>query len=96
MNIFSKKRPSIEKMANTLYKRYLNSSVSEREWFKTATLEQVTSRHASLGTQIRNEFKLWEYYWEKNIVEGVDHSPEHPDAVSERVIKELWIKVQND
>lgn len=93
MSIFSKKRPTIEKMANKLYRRYLKAPIEDQEWFKSLTLEQLCSTHLSLGTQIRNEFRLWEYSWDKKIVNGIDTSPEHPDAVSQRVIKEVWIKV---
>lgn len=60
--------------------------------------------HHGVGTFIRNEYKLWERnnpltaLWvidnesgnEKFIVDGVDHHPCHPDAVSMDILYGIW------
>lgn len=46
--------------------------------------------HHSLGRNIRNEFNLWTLEWEPEIVDGFDMSPNHPDAISHRVIVDVW------
>lgn len=46
--------------------------------------------HHGVGQDIRNEFKLWETVWEPELVDGIDYSENHPDAISSRVIKQLW------
>ena len=49
--------------------------------------------HHTLGEHIRNHFKLWEREWEPNIINGIDHSENHPDAISMSVIVEAWKKL---
>lgn len=51
--------------------------------------------HHTLGQRIRNEFKLWTYKWEEKLINGVDCSENHPDAISMRIIKEVWNREQN-
>lgn len=46
--------------------------------------------HTSMGRYIRNKYKLWENKWTPNIVNGVDESPDHPDAISQEIIKVIW------
>lgn len=71
------------------------------EWFWEAPVEAQTKfldtprddlikYHHTLGRGIRNEFKLWEIDWEPEVVDGVDESRYHPDAVSMTVIEEVW------
>lgn len=45
--------------------------------------------HHSAGRAIRNRFGLWDREWEPEIVDGVDHSPEHPDTVSMDVVMKV-------
>lgn len=52
--------------------------------------EKLSFYHHTLGRDIRNEFKLWEAEWKPDIINGVDHSPDHPDQVSLKVIEEVW------
>jgi hypothetical protein len=56
--------------------------------------KDLISYHTSLGRKIRNEFKLWELNWTPEIVDGVDISQDHPDAISMRVIETIWNKFQ--
>lgn len=55
--------------------------------------------HHSFGRYIRNKYKLWEVEWEPELIDGVDHSPSHPDQLSMTIIEELWkrgIPTNND
>jgi hypothetical protein len=51
--------------------------------------------HHTLGRNIRNRFNLWEREWEPKLIEGIDHSDDHPDAISMRIIVEVWRRAQN-
>jgi len=46
--------------------------------------------HHTFGRYIRNKYSLWKIDWEPELIDGVDHSPEHPDNVSSLIIKEVW------
>lgn len=46
--------------------------------------------HDSLGRQIRNDYQLWSRYHTPRIVDGVDVSKDHPDAISSRIMKQVW------
>lgn len=46
--------------------------------------------HHSLGQYIRNKYKLWTFPWEPELIDGVDHSPYHPDNISMTIIQEVW------
>ena len=48
--------------------------------------------HHSLGRYIRNKYKLWNKKWEPLIINGSDHSPDHPDNISMKMIEEIWKK----
>ena len=58
--------------------------------FKMTSRNHLVKYNPSLGRDIRNEFKLWERHWTPEIVEGVDYSPDHPSAISMRVIEKVW------
>lgn len=81
-----------------LYERFANDPVSE--WgeaqldFVKRPKNEIYYYHSTLGRSIRNEFKLWEYMWEPEIIGGVDHSPDHPDQVSDRIMTALWEKLR--
>lgn len=50
--------------------------------------------HLSTGMHIRNELELWKVKWTPKIIDGVDHSPEHPDKVSMEIIEGVWDELQ--
>ena len=57
----------------------------------------LISYHHSLGTYIRNKYKLWGNSWEPVLIDGVDHSPYHPDNISMTIIEEVWKRgIKND
>jgi hypothetical protein len=62
--------------------------------FQATRFADLHRFHQSIGQDIRNEFRLWEQPWEPDLVGGVDMSPNHPDALSMKVIEEVWRRVQ--
>jgi len=62
--------------------------------------------HLNLGQIIRNNYRLWDENnpltakWHKEphsrrIINDIDYSEDHPDCVSEEVIKAVWRRVQH-
>jgi hypothetical protein len=62
----------------------------ELEKFINTPKEKLVKYHDSLGRDIRYEFKLWENEWKPNIKNGVDHSEDHPEQISLKVIEKVW------
>jgi hypothetical protein len=62
--------------------------------FQSTRFNDLHRFHQTLGQDIRNEFRLWEQHWQPDLVGGVDMSPDHPDALSMKVIEEVWRRVQ--
>lgn len=60
--------------------------------------------HHFFGRQIRNNYGLWQdnpitETWRTDesshkIIDGIDHSEDHPDAVSMRIIEKLWLRLR--
>lgn len=67
----------------------------EQERFKNTSKDDLCLFHHTLGRSIRNNLKLWEVKWEEEVVDGVDVSTNHPDAISMRIIEAVWAKVRN-
>lgn len=65
---------------------YANFSRVDKLWFLG---EKPELMHLSLGMHLRNHAKLWENPWEPEPVDGVDYSPNHPDAISSKVIRDF-------
>lgn len=56
----------------------------------------LISLHHSFGRFLRNTYRLWDRPWEPEIKDGCDYSPNHPDAVSMRIIHKLHARLLND
>jgi hypothetical protein len=54
------------------------------------TADEMIEFHGTVGRHIRNYYKLWEHPWAPEVVDGVDVSPNHPDAISMRILKIVW------
>lgn len=61
--------------------------------FANASSDELAFYHHTIGRNIRNIFGLWEHKWEPELVDGIDYSPNHPDAISMEVIKEVHRRV---
>jgi len=62
---------------------FLGPYVDENELYR---------HHHGMGQWIRNNYKLWETTWKPELRDQVDYSPNHPDAISMTIIKEVWKK----
>ena len=66
----------------------------DQQIFKNCTIEKLVAYHNNVGRQIRNDFGMWRETWTPIIGDdGCDCSPEHPDARSMEILKEVWRKV---
>lgn len=59
---------------------------ADRKWFVSA---DASTMHHDLGRHLRNHAQLWEVVWTPYLIDGVDHSHDHPDAISARVIRQF-------
>ena len=72
-----------------------NSTLEDRKNFLNTPRDQLAMYHHGMGTNIRNHFKLWENKWIPELdKDNVDISPDHPDAISMRIIKEVYDRLQ--
>lgn len=80
-------------------------TLPDRERIRRGTEDAARALHFSLGMWIRNTYGLWTkehpltktYMTDpasRKIVDGVDVSEGHPDAVSDRIIRCIWKKLQ--
>ncbi|WP_391560311.1 hypothetical protein [Robertmurraya sp.] len=65
---------------------YNNFSRADKLWFHA---EEPALMHLSLGMHLRNHASLWQDAWEPELIGDVDHSPDHPDAISNKVIRDF-------
>ena len=72
---------------------YENFNDGDKYWFRT---ENPAMMHLGLGMHLRNHAGLWNYPWEPELVDGVDVSENHPDAVSSKVIKDFQTKINGE
>ncbi len=81
-------------MINTVMIWFEKDTPENRDLFLKTPKDKLIQYHATLGRDIRNEFKLWETEWIPDIRRGVDCSPDHPDQISMKVIEEVWTLLQ--
>ena len=81
---------NIDSMVETVSGWFDALPVNDQESFLAIAEGDLITVHESLGRNIRNEFNLWQNKWEPEIINGVDHSDEHPDAISMKVITQVW------
>ena len=78
---------------------------SSIEVFKKTPRDRLNMYHHDLGMTIRNRFNLWDpshpltQHWHLNpecreIVNGIDYSEDHPDAVSMDIVRAIWDQLQ--
>ena len=81
---------SFEDMVNTVIEWYCNQPTNVQIQFQRCPFNELGEYHHTLGMKIRNEFKLWNEEWVPKLIDGVDYADDHPDAISMRVIEEVW------
>ncbi len=82
------------------------SGMSEDDinFVKKSTVDDVRACHHTVGQFIRNHYQLWnednpltKQWFDNNksktnsyIKEGTDYHPQHPDAVSDKILTKIW------
>lgn len=88
------KMKSKEEIAQEVHTRLLKEwSKKEQDlFFFGPYVDQISliQYHHNLGQYIRNKYNLWETKWTPELVNGVDISVNHPDAISQEIIKMIW------
>ena len=85
-------RPCIEDMVQELL---ADLNEEQRNQLRSMQKGELAGLHFSYGMYIRNHFRLWDYEFVPMIDErGVDVAPDHPDALSMKVIESLWLELQ--
>ena len=77
---------------------------TDRHYIRKLKKKDLINLHNGFGTEVSNEYQLWhsdhpltaEWHAEINrvIVDEVDDSPNHPDAVSNKIVELLHRKLQ--
>lgn len=82
----------IQEIIDAVHKETASWTQEDRtEFFMSPYNGSTLSRyHHSLGRYIRNKFNLWTIPWEPELIDGIDYSPYHPDAISQTIIEEVW------
>lgn len=84
-----------EEIAKEVHTRILKewSKQEQNLFFFGPYTDQISmiQYHNNLGQYIRNKYSLWENKWTPELDhEGVDISPNHPDSISQEIIKLIW------
>lgn len=87
---------SIEKYVTQVSLWFADGDSEVQEEFLSTPFSDLSKYHSTLGRLIRNECGLWDVPWEPKRVGGADNSPNHPDAVSMRVIEAVWERLQSE
>ena len=87
--------PSVDEMAEQVLSNWFPKvSEFERDEFINTDRDDLIRFHHGLGTDIRNAYGLWNLKWKPQLIDGIDVSPGHPDAVAMAVITTAWERLQ--
>lgn len=82
-----------DEIINELLEMFYKDTAENRSVFFNTPFDDLVAYHSSLGRQIRNMYRLWEQEWTPVLENGVDVSQFHPDAVSMRIIEDVWVRL---
>lgn len=74
----------------------LNLSVEQKNYIREHEKNDLIELHNTLGQTIRNDYKLWSYSWDPDLLNGVDCSKDHPDNLSASIIDKLHARLTDD
>lgn len=83
----------VQEVHETMHEQWVTSQLDE---FYTAPIRtgSLNEYQSNMGRWIRNTHGLWAVKWEREMQDlggyMADASPNHPDAVSSRIITEVW------
>lgn len=84
-------------MVETVIDWFNEASPEGQEQFLSSSKKSLIMYHHSVGRDIRNQFRLWESTWDPQLDDqGIDNSPDHPDAISMAVIEAVWERLRED
>ena len=83
-------KSSFEEMVDEVYSWIEGEPKENIDKFLDMRKDELFKYHHTLGRSIRNTFKLWSTEWVPELIDGVDHSSNHPDHISMRVIEDVW------
>ena len=87
---------TVDEIVEKVTEWFYEAPVEAQQDFLNREREELIGYHHSLGRDIRNTFELWNLEWEPEIVDGVDESPYHPDAVSMTIIEQVWKRLNGN
>ena len=79
----------IDNCVTTVLEWFEKAEEKEKEYFKNMKKEDLCLLHHTLGMNIRNHFKFWEFSYTPKIIDDVDYAEDHPDAMSMKVIERV-------
>lgn len=83
-----------EKAYSLMEEIWNNFSEKDKQWFIS---EDPILMHSTLGRHLRNYADLWQTPWTPEVDErGIDMSPNHPDAISSKVIQDFQTKMKGE
>lgn len=84
-----------QEIIDEVYSWYKAWSWEDQEYFRT---HNTVEFHHGIGRNIRNHFGLWQRPAHTPEIDdrGVDMSPNHPDAISSRILKAVQERAIND
>ncbi len=84
-----------EKIKKEVLEWFYEAESEDQLEFKNCPFDNLIRYHHTLGREIRNHFELWKYSWVQQIEDGIDMSPDHPDFISQRIIEDVWKKLNS-
>lgn len=85
---------SVDEIKNLVYDEVMLSH-ELLQFFKDSKRDDMIQLHHSFGRYIRNKYDLWSRTWVPDLIDGVDYSKEHPDAISMDIIESIWDKIND-
>ena len=84
------------KILAQLYVWFTSLPEEDQKEFRECHEEDLIRYHHGFGTYIRNKYLWNNVEWEPEVHDGTDYSRNHPDAISQEIIRMLWRKIQHD
>lgn len=82
----------IDKIADSMINELTDMDIN---YLKNYDPNSLIDLHNTLGMHIRNKYKLWNNKWTPLMIEGIDNSPNHPDAISFSIIELMHKKLSS-
>lgn len=75
---------------------WTKTSNENRKMFLTCEdYTKFVGEYSQIARDMRNKFSMWDTPYTPEIINGVDHSPNHPDNLSMKILRNFWRQKQN-